>query len=254
MPQQALFFLNSPFVVERAKGLAGLPEVTEAQDDGQRVRRLYLRVLGRLPDAQEEAAGVAYLRRGSPRSLNGVWSYGYGGWDGKAVAFTPFATYTDGRYQAKAKFPEEEFGYVSLGVGGGHPGRDAAHAAVRRWTAPSDFTLRVGGVLKHGQEAGDGVRARIVAGGRLVGEWKAHHGEARTEATFAVRKGETVDFLVDALEGDNSDGYGWSVSLTAGEKRWDAGAEFAGPPPPPLSRVALYAQALLMTDEFLFVD
>ena len=116
------------------------------------------------------------------------------------------------------------------------------------------MTVTVGGVLRHGQEAGDGVRARIVAGGRLVGEWKAHHGEARTEVSLSVKKGETVDFLVDPLAGDNSDGYGWTPILSAGEKRWDSAAEFAGPPPPPLSRVALYAQALLMTDEFLFVD
>ena len=254
VPQQALFFLNSPFVVERAQALAGLPEVAGAKDEAQRVRRLYLRVLGRLPDAAETAAGVAYLGRGAPSALRGVWSYGYGGWDGTRVSFTPFGTFVDGRYQAKAKFPEEEFGYVSLGAGGGHPGRDASHAAVRRWTAPADLTVTVGGVLRHGQEPGNGVRARIVARRRLIGEWRAHHGEARTEATFAVRKGETVDFLVDPLAGDNSDGYGWTPTLTAGEKRWDAAAEFAGPPPPPLSRVALYAQALLMTDEFLFVD
>jgi hypothetical protein len=43
-----------------------------------------------------------------------------------------------------------------------------------------------------------------------------------------------------------------------GKVTWEAGSQFGGPSPavsaPPLDRYAAYAQALLMTNEFLFVD
>ena len=176
VPQQALFFLNSPFAVEAARGLVARPEVAAAKDDATRVRLLYRRLFARLPDAEETAAGVAYLRRGAPLAPRSVWSYGYGGWDGKAVAFTPFAVYAGDGYQPTSTFPDPNLGYVTLKGRGGHPGRDGAHATVRRWTAPADLQVRVTGVLQHGQDAGDGVRARVVVAGRLVGEWKGPQG------------------------------------------------------------------------------
>ena len=256
VPQQALFFLNSPLVVEEARSLAAQPYVSGARDDASRVRRLYRLLLDRLPDADETAAGAAYLRRGAPGALRGDWQYGYGSFDGKAVAFTPFAAFGEGRYKVGEKFPDDKLGYVTLDARGGHPGRDADHATVRRWIAPETMDVSVSGLLRHGQEAGDGVRARVVSSRTgLLGEWRAHHGEARTEVkTVRVMKGETLDFVVDPLAGDNSDGYGWAPTITGDKGTWSAESGFAAPPPPPLSRLALYAQALLMTDEFLFVD
>ncbi len=255
VPQQALFFLNSPFAVEAAQGLAARPYVQGAPDDASRVRRLYRLLYDRLPDAEELAAGMKYLGEGKVVAPRGPWSYGYGAFDGKAVAFTPFATFADGAYRVKPAFPEAEFGYVSLNAGGGHPGRDGAHAAIRRWTAPEDGTVDVRGALRHGQEAGDGVRGRVVLNGRLLGEWKVHHGEARTEFdAVRLRRGDTLDFVLDPIGGDDSDSFNWSPTIRAGGKTWDASAGFGPPPAPPLSRLTLYAQALLMTDEFLFVD
>jgi hypothetical protein len=35
---------------------------------------------------------------------------------------------------------------------------------------------------------------------------------------------------------------------------WNAAAQFGGPPTPPLSPIEKYAQTLLMTNEFLFLD
>ena len=59
---------------------------------------------------------------------------------------------------------------------------------------------------------------------------------------------------MDPIGGDDSDSFGWSPVVSSSAGSWDASAGFAGPPPAPLSRLALYAQALLMTDEFVFVD
>jgi hypothetical protein len=61
VPQQALFLMNSPFVVEQAQALAAqLPEGEEV-DDGQRIARLYRLILQRAPTSEEEAIGRAFV-------------------------------------------------------------------------------------------------------------------------------------------------------------------------------------------------
>jgi hypothetical protein len=61
VPQQALFGLNSPFMLEQAKALANSPEVAGAREDGGRIRALYRLVLQRAPDAAEIREGTDYL-------------------------------------------------------------------------------------------------------------------------------------------------------------------------------------------------
>ncbi|HVL39635.1 MAG TPA: PSD1 and planctomycete cytochrome C domain-containing protein [Fimbriimonadaceae bacterium] len=64
VPQQALFFMNSPFVVEHARLLAARPEIAQAASDQQRVQRLYRLIYARLPDPEELAAGLEFLAKG----------------------------------------------------------------------------------------------------------------------------------------------------------------------------------------------
>jgi hypothetical protein len=60
-PQQALFGLNSPFLIEQAKGLAGRREVFAGDAVEDRIRALYRLVLARDPTAAEIAAGARFL-------------------------------------------------------------------------------------------------------------------------------------------------------------------------------------------------
>jgi hypothetical protein len=53
VPQQALFGMNGPFVLEQARALAARPEVTRQPDDAARVAVLYRLALGRVPTAEE---------------------------------------------------------------------------------------------------------------------------------------------------------------------------------------------------------
>ena len=257
VPQQALFFLNSPFAVEAAASLAERPEIRGAKDDGQRLRRLYLLLFGRLPDADETATGLAYLGRSAPAPAKASpWSYGYGTLDKGRASFTPLANFVDGTYRFAPTIPVPVGGYLSLSRDGGHPGPDAAHAAVRRWTAPAAMTVSIRGTLIHREAGGDGVRARVVSSrqGVLV-ERSVHHGSAAVEiASVTVQKGETLDFVLDPLAGDAFDSFAWTPIVEGASTTWDAAADFGPPPPAAPSRLALYAQALLMTDEFLFVD
>jgi hypothetical protein len=57
VPQQALFFMNAPLVVEQAQALASCPEVASAATDEEKIAALYRLVLTRQPEAEEVAIG-----------------------------------------------------------------------------------------------------------------------------------------------------------------------------------------------------
>jgi hypothetical protein len=61
VPQQALFFMNSPFVVEQAQALAARPEIAGAGDADGKITALYRLILNRPPDADELAIGGDFL-------------------------------------------------------------------------------------------------------------------------------------------------------------------------------------------------
>jgi hypothetical protein len=61
VPQQALFLMNSPFVVEQARRLAGRPDITAQRHDQERIQGLYQLVYGRTADAGEMDLGLRFL-------------------------------------------------------------------------------------------------------------------------------------------------------------------------------------------------
>jgi mono/diheme cytochrome c family protein len=61
VPQQALFLMNSPFVIEQAQALAARPEVAAATDDSAKAAALYRLVLHRAPDSDELATCRDFL-------------------------------------------------------------------------------------------------------------------------------------------------------------------------------------------------
>jgi hypothetical protein len=69
VPQQALFLMNSPFVNEQAKRLAGGLEATSS-DPEARVKHLYRRVFGRDPEPREVALGLGFVARQSATNPN----------------------------------------------------------------------------------------------------------------------------------------------------------------------------------------
>ena len=62
VPQQALFLMNSPLVVETARKLTHRPEFTAFNRDEDRVTSLYLAIFQRPPTDEEVALGVSYVR------------------------------------------------------------------------------------------------------------------------------------------------------------------------------------------------
>jgi hypothetical protein len=262
VPQQALFFLNSPFMIAQARALA---EATAGGEPGERVARLVRRVYGRDPRAEELALALPFAaterepeRVAAPPS---DWSYGYGEVDeaaGKLKSFTPLPHFTGDAWQGGPAWPDAALGWVKLDARGGHVGNDPAHAAVRRWTAPRDVRLTIRGTIRHARPEGDGIRARILHARRgELARWVLHEQEARVDVKpVAVRKGETLDFEVDAgAAGEITwDEFFWEIVLEAPDGSWNSAAEFRGTPPKPLGAWERLAQALLVSNEFIFID
>jgi hypothetical protein len=60
VPQQALFFMNSPIVIEQAKRLVAQSQFKNCKDDKARIEFLYDRIYQRLPHSEEIALGIEF--------------------------------------------------------------------------------------------------------------------------------------------------------------------------------------------------
>ena len=61
VPQQALFALNSAFVMEQARALAASPQIAGIEKPAERIGALFRRVLGRQPAKTETASALRFI-------------------------------------------------------------------------------------------------------------------------------------------------------------------------------------------------
>ena len=61
VPQQALFAMNSPFVVEQARSVAACPDVDGPSEPSLRITAMYRRVLARDPSTRELDDSLAFV-------------------------------------------------------------------------------------------------------------------------------------------------------------------------------------------------
>jgi len=66
VPQQALFMMNSPFVVEQAKAVANRQEVSKAGESEARIRAMHRLVYGRNPSPSEIQASLSFINAPGP--------------------------------------------------------------------------------------------------------------------------------------------------------------------------------------------
>ncbi len=74
VPQQALYFMNSPFVLLQARSLQARPEMARANDAPSRVRALYAIILQRLPTGEEDAEALAFLGASAADATAAGWA------------------------------------------------------------------------------------------------------------------------------------------------------------------------------------
>ena len=264
VPQQALYMMNSPFVIAQAEALADAPDFASSGAEERQVQLLYQRVLSRKATPSEVKTAIEYVKAAlyaqqQPAPVP-TWRYGYGSYDAatRKVTFTPFANWSGTAWQCGAKLPDAKFGFIHLTADGGHPSNDLA--AIRRFTASHDMTVALSGELIHTANAGNGVHGRIVSDrqGQLA---EIDAGPKTTVPSridrIELKAGETLDFVLESKGEDNSDGFSWHTVLrTTDGVAFDAKKQFAGPPPKiePFTPWERFAQVLLETNEFLFVD
>jgi hypothetical protein len=280
VPQQALFFLNNRFVADRAKAIMRSLDASGETSTEGRVRRMHRLVFQREPTASECASAVRFFQgveADAPATLakpvENAWRYGWGEYDSQAKRikeFHPLPHFTGSAWQGGENWPDPKLGWARLTDEGGHAGNDLQHAVIRRWVAPQNVTVSITGMISHEHDAGDGVRAFIVSSrhGELAAA-TVHHGTAALNvASIEMKEGEALDFVVDFNAGLNSDMFQWApvIALVSSSNktpdnalahRWDAQKEFGGPQTPAVKTLTpweQYAQVLLLSNEFLFVD
>ncbi len=269
VPQQALFMINSPFVIQQARSFVKRPEVVEARDDRTKITALYETALQRKPTQEEIKLSQNFLNAQrslpAPEPAVEVWKYGYGEIDTAAVkltSFTPLPHFTGKAWQGGDKLPDAKLGWAMLNATGGHPGEGKKFAAVRRWIAPEDCTIAISGSLEHPADSGDGVRGYVLSSRTgALGFWPVCHGKRDMSIPkVELKKGDTLDFVVDSNHSVDSDSFNWAptIKTLSGGKSvaWNAREEFSGPKEPlvPLSPWEKFAQVLLMSNELAFVD
>jgi len=279
--QQALFFLNHPFVAARAKALVARKDFAALSSPEEKVRLLHRALYQREPTPAQTTAAVRFVADAEPNQPQAPkpppenqWRYGWGEFDEpgrKLKNFTPLPHFTGRAWQGGPNWPDAKLGWAQLTADGGHAGNDLQHAVVRRWIAPRDCVVSIAGRIAHETSAGDGVRAFISHSrlGQLRTVTVHNSAEDLRVPSTAVQAGDTLDFIVDYRANLNSDEFKWVPVLTELNtaaaapgapvlvKEWDAKKDFRGvdvPVQPPLKPWEQLVQVLLSANEFLFVD
>jgi len=266
VPQQALFMMNSPLVVEQARNLtlrSDFKAQTKAED---RIKLLYKLIYQRAPSELETKLALDYIRGEYSVTTAGsgaqAWEYGYGEFDPKANRMESFVQLTNfnGRAWMLGNRASPRIGTVSLNAKGGVPGNGLPHAAVRRWTARRDGFISIDGMFAgQGKNPGDAVRGWIVSSGTgLLGSYSPQTAQMPTRLPrVLVKRGDTIDFVVVG-----KGGFAWAPTVRfiegvkAGESaEWNAEKDFSGTVAgKQMEAWEKFAQVLLETNEMTFVN
>ncbi len=270
VPQQALFFMNHPFLIQQSKLLA---DRCESDSGVKTIQQMYRVAYQRDPTDYEIAMAQRFVQaaddeRSATRSegKTSPWQYGYGQYDvdaGQLIGFQRLPYFDGTAWQGGPNWPDPVLGWVQLTAQGGHAGNDQQHAAVRRWTAPRQMRISIKSVLIHEAEPGDGVRGFLVSSRQgLLKTAEVHMRSERFDIeSLDVQAGDVIDFVVDLRENLNHEEYLWEAEISellsgddADPALWLSKHQFGGTPTSQLEPWQQLAQVLLSANEFMFVD
>jgi mono/diheme cytochrome c family protein len=276
VPQQALFLMNSPFMVQRASQLVEKLPVQGSSPDAETIRALYRRVLLRNPTMAEQGMAQQFLgdAESLQRSEPFLWKYGTTkmGRDAKGQLtlsdWQPFKdlnrTNKRNAWSHTGKIPDPVWHYAFWSPSGGHAGADDVGVTLR-WTAPYDATIRIEGKLNRPAERGNGVRAWIVSDRQGVIKDVAVGGKQILPvavAALTVKAGEELSFVVGSEGETDSDSFIWAPQIFEGNTLLtDAAKDLCGKNGWPIDNrphaqtpLSQLTQVLIMSNEFMFVD
>ena len=262
IPQQALFMMNSPLVVEQAENLARRPDFKAKATNEEKIKLLYNLIYQREPTALEVQLATEYLRSETVASAGAgqaVWEYGFGEYDATARRvknFVQLPTFSGNAWTAGNRGARSRTGNLRLTAEGGQSGNAVQYTAIRRWNAPRDGYIAIDGTLGDGGKNTDGVHGWVVSSttGQL-GMYFANNNQVPAKLPrVLVKKGDAIDFVAMGRSAFN-----WAPEIKyvdghAG-KVWNAQKDFSGTlPSKNMDAWEKFAQVLLQTNELTFVN
>jgi hypothetical protein len=267
IPQQALFMMNSPLVVEQARNLTLRTDFKAKAKAEEKIKLLYKLIYQRAPTDVEMKLALDYIRGESAVTAANAgqlaWEYGYGEFnpvEKRVEDFVQLATFNGRAWVLGNRQNATRIGNVMLTANGGQPGNGIQHGAIRRWTARRDGFISIDGMLvQQSKTPAETVRGWIVSSGTgLLGSYSAQQSQMPTRLPrVLVKRGDTIDFVV---AGKGPFNWAPTVRFLEGTKsgepnEWNAEKDFSGMVAPKhLEPWEKLAQVLLETNEMTFVN
>ncbi len=266
VPQQALFWMNSPFAMEQAQVVIKRPEIAALLNPRERISKLYRVIYGRAASEEEISLGLKFINNSVPAAANANankmndWQYGQGEFDEttkKTKDYIKFEYFLGGHWRATPLISDPRLVSVRLTEKGGKP-EGKSKAVIRRWTASFDGEVSISGILENDYESPcsgcDGVQGTIVSSrAGMLGTWTANLSKSETRVpTLGVKKDDIIDFITDGRKNGGSDEFKWNVTIKrtdSGSDEWNSIKDFRQPATQPLEVWERYAQVLLAAVE-----
>lgn len=241
-PTQALYLMNSPFLLGQARAIA---------ERSSSIKAIYQTVLQRDPTTIESDSAESWLARAQSSRTSGAWDYGYLQKD--SLLFKPLPHFEKGQWRGTQELPDQTLGWLNWTSNGGHPETDK-HATLK-WTAIESGQVNITGSFVAPSKKGNGLIARIMKpDGEILGEWTLNptEGVPTKLKGIEVKAGDELWFVADSRGEVAFDSFRWAPKLSDLKGLIsDAKNDFAGPGLPPQAQLA---QALLLSNEFFYID
>jgi hypothetical protein len=272
VPQQALFFLNSPLLLRQAAKLATHPEFRKLPDDSARLVWIYQRLFHRAPHPEESRLALEWLAAADPADylprLGGHWEVRHApDMDGQIGEALPFPIFHENSWRTGEELSSAPIPWLHAAAGHGHA--SAGHALILRWRATGAGTVRMTGSAERTQKTGDTLEWIVAGADRRPLASATLPPEAKTSIEsewITVAPGDTLDFILRAPAGHNSASVRWELKVIGREEKDSKPAvvghfnrEFptsdsARSAQPPADPWADLIQMLWASNEFHYID
>ena len=281
VPQQALFLMNSPFMRTRADTIAKTTKLQGTSLDFEALRSIYQRVLVRDPRPDEVELAQRFIDDATVLDTEKPFRWSYGtitltrSADGKPSfsGFDPFKHLTERAngdqrlWSPSEKIPsaEAKWGHAFWANYGGHAAPKSL-AVTARWHVPNDLKVFIDATLSRKTDRGDGVRAWIHNSRTgVLSEYfcTPQKKQLPTQLTTDVKRGDVLSFIVHNEASTDSDSFEWQPRIIRSDTHellTDAKADFCDSSRWPFGRahpqspLSQFAQVLLISNEFMFLD
>jgi hypothetical protein len=261
--QQALFFLNSPFVLKQASRLADKVRQESTAGAGDPVTTLYRLALQRDP-SPEEASKARELLAAIEEASRHPWSYEMARVPAKPEEtklsdIKPIPVFQENVWRFAANFPAPgEPGYLCLRKESGHTANGNL-APVATWRSPETGQWEAVVEIQIPDGNSNGVMLFVAQGDEIVfREEIRHHAEKKAIVIpVTAEKGQSIRFALGNNGDATCDSFLWNIRVrpvgsSGGEPIADYTRDFHGGSR--TDELQVLAQSLLASNEFYFRD